>query len=132
MASTNIGDIVRNQTPEQKEARLKKAAETRAKNTEKRAELRKTLNQLEKETWQIPFYKWIKGSDGKWVKELVGYELVKGSRALATNLMRKALEEDGKDVVGAIKAIAELTGEYSEEKQNTTLIVQLNNDKLDI
>lgn len=132
MSSTNIGDIVKNQTPEQKEARLKKAAETRARNSGKRAELRNSLVLLEKETWQMPFYESVKNAEGKWEKVLTGYERVKGSKALAIRLMREALGEESKNVVPAFKTIAEITGEYSEEKQNMTLVVQLNNEKLDI
>jgi hypothetical protein len=128
----NLGEIIKNETPEQRESRIAKMKETRRKNDLKKFQLKETILMLEDEYFQVPAYAWIQDSEGKWKKEMMGYERLKGSRALAVRLMNEAIDPESKNVVPAFKAIAEITGEFVEEKQNMTLVVQLNNDKLDI
>ena len=128
----NLGEIIKNETPEQRELRIAKMKATRKKNELRKGQLRETLLILEEEYFQVPTYAYLQDSEGKWKKEMLGYERVKGSQALGVRLMNEAIDPESKNVVPAFKAIAEITGEYVEEKQNMTLVVQLNNDKLDI
>ena len=133
-AIANAGrNYIRNETQEQKQARIAKASETRKKNTREKRILQQQMDRALNRKYAIPIYEDEVDAEGNITKVFKKREFIKGSELVALRLFKEATHDESKNVVPAFKEIAKLMGEDKrDEVSNNTIVVQFSNKDIDI
>ncbi len=129
MANMSLAERMKNETPEQREARLAKAKATREANKEKNALKRRERKLVTAEMNRLLKSKFkIKDKDSP-----NGVSFVTGAALVGATLFKDATTPGGKNTVPAQKLLLELVGENKEEAVSNNIVVQFNNsEKIDV
>jgi hypothetical protein len=115
-----LKSYLKNETPEQREARLAKARETRRKNARENRLVTKQVDRLLKSYWK---YK-----DPRDDKIKIGT----GAEVIAATMIKEAMTVGGKNTIQAQKQILQLAGELKEDNDmNGKIVVQFTNKDID-
>ncbi len=112
-----LTEYLKNETPEQKEARIQKMRETRKQKRHIETATRKAM----KMTWKVPIYEDGIDEDGNPTKKLKEVKFLKTPELIAARLIKEATAEDSKNVVAAVKEIRDILGEKDPEKLDVDL-----------
>ncbi len=115
-----LKSYIKNETPEQRAARLAKARETRKQNAKEKRHVTNQVNRLLKSQW-----KYKDPEDGK-------IKYGSGAAVIAAVMFKDAMTVGGKNTIQAQKQILQLAGELKEDSEMSGKItVQFQNKDID-